>query len=204
MLEFENNDFIKKILNGDDEDLLISSFDVKTITGRNKILNFVEQMNLELNMLGFSNSSVEIARFYDSLKARGKNSHKFYTHPVIKMILETIEDKPNLKKYIQTRILDEIQKDLIKEYNNIYNNNDKIYNDNLEKNKNFIEEQQEKEKQSAKEKSNTQDKKLDINLDNKILTQILPNHKGIKIEFPIFDDNNDNNEDNNDENKFWG
>ena len=46
MLEFENNDFIKKILNGDDEDLLISSFDVKTITGINKILNFVEQMNL--------------------------------------------------------------------------------------------------------------------------------------------------------------
>ena len=58
----------------------------------------------------------------------------FFTNPVIKMILSEIQYMPTLRTYLKNRIFDDIENDKRENLDNIYNNNEEIYQNNINKN----------------------------------------------------------------------
>lgn len=100
--------------------------DVKTILGRNLVKNFVCKIKLELQTLGYSETAIEIAEFYDSCRKNG-GIIKFVSNPVIKMILNEVENMPSVKYWLQDRIFDDIEVEKAENLDKIYENNDELY-----------------------------------------------------------------------------
>lgn len=125
-----NNNFLSggspmDLLRSDTNELSIFFVNPISVSGRNKVLNYIAGMEFELNMFKFSETANSIADFYEYTKC---NIDTFYSNPVIKMILEEIEYKTDLKKYLYNRIFDYIiisQKNIL-DY--IYTNNKSITN----------------------------------------------------------------------------
>lgn len=117
----DNNDFFNFSAKNNN----IFSTNVKSILGRNIVLNYIQGMDFELKMFNFSETANDIASFYEGNKRAGTIS-KFYNNDVIKMILEEIQDMPTLKKYLYTRIFDLIEQDKINILQKIYDDNEKI------------------------------------------------------------------------------
>lgn len=100
--------------------------DVKTILGRNLVKNFVCKIKLELQTLGYSDTALEIAEFYNSCRKSG-GIVKFVSNPVIKMILNEIENIPSVKSWLWDRIFDDIEVEKAQNLDEIYNNNDELF-----------------------------------------------------------------------------
>lgn len=140
-----NNNFLSggspiDLLRNDTNELSIFLINPITVSGRNKVLNYIAGMEFELNMFKFSETANIIADFYEYIRC---DIDTFYNNPVIQMILEEIEYRTELKKYLYNRIFDYIpisQKNML-EY--IYKNNKHLYNDikRMERTKKSLEKQ---------------------------------------------------------------
>lgn len=132
---------------------------IKTVLGKNQVLNFVDKMNFELKMFDFSETALNIAEFYEESK-NTKGIISFYQNQVIQMILYVIEDYPNLKKYLYERIFNNIEEDKIKCLDDTFKNNEEIYNKTQEQVNKFVEQKAIYEKKIKKiMKDNKCDKK---------------------------------------------
>lgn len=110
---------------GKDDNSMFEDTDIKTILGRNIVLNYLSKIDLELKMFGYSETANEIAEFYEKCK-QTKGIIAFYTNPVVKMILEKIDKMQNVKGYLQERMLDDMEIENLERLDYIYNENDKL------------------------------------------------------------------------------
>ena len=126
-----------------------TSTNIKTVLGKNQVLNFVDKMNFELKMFDFSETALNIAEFYEESK-NTKGIISFYQNQVIQMILYVIENYPELKKYLYERIFDSIEQDKIKCLDNTFKNNEEIYQKTQKQVNKFVEQKAIYEKQIKK------------------------------------------------------
>ncbi len=117
------------------------STDIKTILGKNVILNYLCKIEFEIRSFGYSPSANEIAKFYEECKKKG-GIIQFFSNPVIKNILQEIQSMPTVKLYLKRRIFDDIEDDKIKVLENTLKNNDKL-TDKLNKDINEFSKQKE-------------------------------------------------------------
>lgn len=110
---------------------------IKTILGKNIVLNFLGEIEFEIRSVGFSSVANEIAEFYEKCKKSG-GIISFFNNPVIKMILTEIQHMPTVKSYLKTRIFDDIERDKIEVLNQTFKNNDKIREEQQIKKQDFI------------------------------------------------------------------
>lgn len=99
--------------------------DVTTLLGKNVVLNFVAQVNFELQILGWSKTADKIAEFYDSCGGYCA----FMSNPVVKMILDEMEYNPVVKKYLYQRIFQYIEQDKIKDLDRLFDYSKCLIND---------------------------------------------------------------------------
>ena len=111
--------------------------DIKSVLGKNIVLNFIDKMNFELKLFDFSETALKIAEFYEEVK-NTTGIVSFFQNPVIQMILYEIEDKPYLKKYLYERIFGDIEQDKIKCLDNTFKNNEEIYSKTQEQVNKFV------------------------------------------------------------------
>lgn len=123
--------------------------DIKSVLGKNIVLNFIDKMNFELKLFDFSETALKIAEFYDEVK-NTTGIVSFFQNSVIQMILYEIEDKPYLKKYLYERIFRDIEQDKIKCLDNTFKNNEEIYSKTQEQVNKFVEQKAIYEKQIKK------------------------------------------------------
>ena len=128
------------------DDINVFSQDVNSVYGKNVIWNFLGKIKGEIKIMGYSNSANEIAEFYDKCKKSGKVV-KFFTNPVINMILKEMIKDNTVKNYLEERIFDLIKKEQIQLLNNILENNTKKYTDLKIKEQEYIADTKIKEKQ---------------------------------------------------------
>lgn len=128
------------------DDINVFSQDVNSVYGKNVIWNFLGKIKGEIKIMGYSNSANEIAEFYDKCKKSGKVA-KFFTNPVINMILKEMVKNSTVKNYLEERIFDLIRKEQIQLLNNILENNTKKYTDLKIKEQEYIADTKIKEKQ---------------------------------------------------------
>ena len=133
-----SSDFFDFDISEQDNLSFFTKTNIKTVLGKNQVLNFVDTMNFELKMFDFSETALNIAEFYDDTK-NTKGIVSFYQNQVIQMILYVIEDYPNLKKYLYERIFDNIEEDKIKCLDDTFKNNEEIYNKTQEQVNKFVE-----------------------------------------------------------------
>lgn len=152
-----SSDFFDFDISEQDNLSFFTSTNIKTVLGKNQVLNFVDKMNFELKMFDFSETALNIAEFYEESK-NTKGIISFYQNQVIQMILYVIEDYPNLKKYLYERIFDNIEQDKIKCLDNTFKNNEEIYQKTQEEVNKFVEQKAIYEK---KIKKIMKDKKCD-------------------------------------------
>ena len=133
-----SSDFFDFDISEQDNLNFFTKTNIKTVLGKNQVLNFVDKMNFELKMFDFSETALNIAEFYDDTK-NTKGIVSFYQNQVIQMILYVIEDYPNLKKYLYERIFDNIEQDKIKCLDNTFKNNEEIYQKTQEQVNKFVE-----------------------------------------------------------------
>lgn len=152
-----SSDFFDFDISEQDNLSFFTSTNIKTVLGKNQVLNFVDKMNFELKMFDFSETALNIAEFYEESK-NTKGIISFYQNQVIQMILYVIEDYPNLKKYLYERIFDNIEQDKIKCLDNTFKNNEEIYQKTQEQVNKFVEQKAIYEK---KIKKIMKDKKCD-------------------------------------------
>lgn len=133
-----SSDFFDFDISEQDNLSFFTSTNIKTVLGKNQVLNFVDKMNFELKMFDFSETALNIAEFYDDTK-NTKGIVSFYQNQVIQMILYVIEDYPNLKKYLYERIFDNIEEDKIKCLDDTFKNNEEIYKKTQEQVNKFVE-----------------------------------------------------------------
>jgi hypothetical protein len=188
MIVDDNNFFNFSAKNGN-----IFSTNVKSILGRNIILNFIQGMDFEIKMFNFSEQANEIASFYEKIKAKGDIS-KFFKNDVIKMILEEIQDMPTLRDYLYKRIFNLIEQDKIDMLQKIYDDNENITSKvEAEENKYINEQRQYKEaiKKIMVERGISEEN-AKILYENKKLKEQLKKHiqksSGMTIPVPISDD----------------
>ena len=65
--------------------------DIKSVLGKNIVLNFIDKMNFELKLFDFSETALKIAEFYDEVK-NTTGIVSFFQNSVIQMILYEIEE----------------------------------------------------------------------------------------------------------------
>ena len=118
-------------------DINVFSQDVNSVYGKNVIWNFLVKIKGEIKLMGYSNSANEIAEFYDKCKKSGEVA-KFFTNPVINMILKEMIKDSTVKNYLEERIFDLIKKEQIQLLNNMLENNTKKYTDLKIKEQEFI------------------------------------------------------------------
>ena len=152
-----SSDFFDFDISEQDNLSFFTKTNIKTVLGKNQVLNFVDKMNFELKMFDFSETALNIAEFYDDTK-NTKGIVSFYQNQVIQMILYVIEDYPNLKKYLYERIFNNIEEDKIKCLDDTFKNNEEIYNKTQEQVNKFVEQKAIYEK---KIKKIMKDKKCD-------------------------------------------
>ena len=133
-----SSDFFDFDISEQDNLSFFTKTNIKTVLGKNQVLNFVDKMNFELKMFDFSETALNIAEFYEESK-NTKGIVSFYQNQVIQMILYVIEDYPNLKKYLYERIFNNIEKDKIKCLDDTFKNNEEIYNKTQEQVNKFVE-----------------------------------------------------------------
>ena len=133
-----SSDFFDFDISEQDNLSFFTKTNIKTVLGKNQVLNFIDKMNFELKMFDFSETALNIAEFYDDTK-NTKGIVSFYQNQVIQMILYVIEDYPNLKKYLYERIFDNIEEDKIKCLDDTFKNNEEIYNKTQEQVNKFVE-----------------------------------------------------------------
>lgn len=133
-----SSDFFDFDISEQDNLSFFTKTNIKTVLGKNQVLNFVDKMNFELKMFDFSETALNIAEFYDDTK-NTKGIVSFYQNQVIQMILYVIEDYPNLKKYLYERIFNKIEEDKIKCLDDTFKNNEEIYNKTQEQVNKFVE-----------------------------------------------------------------
>ena len=133
-----SSDFFDFDISEQDNLSFFTSTNIKTVLGKNQVLNFVDRMNFELKMFDFSETALNIAEFYEESK-NTKGIISFYQNQVIQMILYVIENYPELKKYLYERIFDSIEQDKIKCLDNTFKNNEEIYNKTQEQVNKFVE-----------------------------------------------------------------
>ena len=68
-----------------------TNINTKTILGKNLVLNFLGKIEFEIKALGFSDTANEIAEYYEEAKKQG-GIVEFFSNPVIKMILQEIQN----------------------------------------------------------------------------------------------------------------
>lgn len=108
---------------GSQENLFLT--DIKTILGKNVILNYLCKIEFEIRSFGYSSSANEIAKFYEDCKKSG-GIVQFFSNPVIKNILQEVQYMPTVKFYLKRRIFDDIEDDKIKALEETLKNNDKL------------------------------------------------------------------------------
>ena len=133
----------------EDGDKDIFKTDVKTIIGKNTVLNFLGLIRFEIDTISFSQTANDIARFYEEAKNTGF-AMSFFENPVMKMILEEIEYMPTVKKYLNERFFNYIKEEERERYENLFKNNDKIREENRKKEQEFQKKQLEHKKQIKK------------------------------------------------------
>ena len=139
---------MNSILNAEDTSFFTNT-NTKTILGKNLVLNFIGKIEFEIKALGFSDTANDIAEYYEEAKNKG-GIVEFFSNPVIKMILQEMQNRYVLKTYLKQRIFDEIEQQKIECFNNTYNNNEKI-TEELEKNKQeYLKQKRLEEKQIKK------------------------------------------------------
>lgn len=99
--------------------------DVTTLRGKNVVLDFVAQIDFEIQLFGWSKTASKIAEFYDTCGGYCI----FMSNPVVKMILEETEYNSVVKKYLYQRFFQYIEQDKIKDLDRIFNNNECLTND---------------------------------------------------------------------------
>jgi len=133
-----SSDFFDFDISEQDNLSFFTSTNIKTVLGKNQVLNFIDKMNFELKMFDFSETALNIAKFYEESK-NTKGIISFYQNQVIQMILYVIENYPELKKYLYERIFDSIEQDKIKCLDNTFKNNEEIYQKTQEQVNKFVE-----------------------------------------------------------------
>lgn len=123
---------MNELLNAENTSLF-TNIDTKTILGKNLVLNFLGKIEFEIKALGFSDTANEIAEYYEFAKKQG-GIVEFFSNPVIKMILQEMQDRNILKKYLKQRIFDDIEQEEIECFKNTYKNNEKL-TEEIEKDK---------------------------------------------------------------------
>lgn len=125
---FDDSDFMNlgDIFGSKHSDII--NTDINTISGKNVVLNYIARIDMEIGMFGYSDSSLELIDFYEECKSSG-NLLKFCDNPVIKFIKEKMVKYPAVKAYLEERFFDEVEIDIVKFYNNIFENNEKINED---------------------------------------------------------------------------
>ena len=144
-----SNDFFDFSISEQDNLSFFTSTNIKTVLGRNQVLNFIDKMNFELKLFGFSEIALNIAEFYEESK-KTKGIISFYQNQVIQMILYVIESYPELKRYLYERIFDNIEQDKIKCLDDTFKNNEEIYQKTQEQVNKFVEQKAIYEKQIKK------------------------------------------------------
>ena len=124
----------------------VFSQDINSVYGKNVIWNFLGKIKGEIKFMGYSNSANEIAEFYDKCKKSGEVA-KFFTNPVINMILKEMIKDSTVKNYLEERIFNLIKKEQIQLLNNILENNTEKYTDLKIKEQEYIADIKIKEKQ---------------------------------------------------------
>lgn len=127
-------------------DINVFSQDINSVYGKNVIWNFLGKIKGEIKFMGYSNSANEIAEFYDKCKKSGEVA-KFFTNPVINMILKEMIKDSTVKNYLKERIFNLIKKEQIQLLNNILENNTEKYTDLKIKEQEYIADTKIKEKQ---------------------------------------------------------
>ena len=117
-------DFDMKTLMASDTNMFTDT-DVKTILGRNIVKNYLSKIDFEIKTFGYSESSIEIIEFYEECKKKG-GIVEFISNPVIKMILDEIENMRTVKYYLKDRIFDDIEDEKSKSLDDLFNNNEEI------------------------------------------------------------------------------
>ena len=130
-------------------DINVFSQDVNSIYGKNVIWNFLGKIKGEIKFMGYSNSANDIAKFYDKCKKSGEVA-KFFTNPVINMILKEMIKDSTVKNYLEERIFDLIKDEQVQMLNGTLKDNNQKYNDLKIKEQEFIADKKIKEKQDIK------------------------------------------------------
>ena len=130
-------------------DIDVFSQDVNSVYGKNVIWNFLGKIKGEIKFMGYSNSANEIAEFYDKCKKSGEVA-KFFTNPVINMILKEMVKDSTVKNYLEERIFDLIKDEQVQMLNDTLKDNNQKYNDLKIKEQEFIADKKIKEKQNIK------------------------------------------------------
>lgn len=104
---------------------MFTDTDVKTILGRNIVKNYLSKIDFEIKTFGYSESSIEIIEFYEECKKKG-GIVEFILNPVIKMILDEMENMRTVKYYLKDRIFDDIEDEKSKSLDDLFNNNEEI------------------------------------------------------------------------------
>ena len=130
-------------------DIDVFSQDVNSVYGKNVIWNFLGKIKGEIKFMGYSNSANEIAEFYDKCKKSGEVA-KFFTNPVINMILKEMVKDSTVKNYLEERIFDLIKDEQVQMLNGTLKDNNQKYNDLKIKEQEFIADTKIKEKQKIK------------------------------------------------------
>ena len=140
------NNFDLNFLSGD---INVFSQDVNSVYGKNVIWNFLGKIKGEIKFMGYSNSANDIAKFYDKCKKSGE-VEKFFTNPVINMILKEMIKDSTIKNYLEERIFDLIKDEQVQMLNGTLKDNNQKYNDLKIKEQEFIADTKIKEKQKIK------------------------------------------------------
>ena len=130
-------------------DIDVFSQDINSVYGKNIIWNFLGKIKGEIKFMGYSNSANEIAKFYDKCKKSGEVA-KFFTNPVINMILKEMIKDSTVKNYLEERIFDLIKDEQVQMLNGTLKDNNQKYNDLKIKEQEFIADKKIKEKQDIK------------------------------------------------------
>lgn len=114
-----------------------TSVDIDSIVGRNLVLNFIKKIELEIKMLDFSETSMDLIDFYEYCK-KNTSVSDFLTNPVVKMIQEEIKNNSLVRKYLDERLFDLMQEDIKKYFQKLYNNSEQLEQEIKTKNQNYI------------------------------------------------------------------
>lgn len=125
---FNDDKFLNFLSGGDFGSASFFEINPQSVLGRNKILNFIGIIAVEVGTLGFSNNANEIAEFYDNLKSREGvlGIKKFFDNKVVQAIMQEMKNTPIVNRYLTERIFDIIKEDQINTLNDYFKNSKRL------------------------------------------------------------------------------